>query len=392
MKSSEATSERTGRAISAAFVLGILGALLIVAGALQPQLSVPGHATAPLLDAGALLADPFALSLDAGLMVVVFALFAVAFCLVGRYRWLMFCAIMIVLFLAAALTRQLTAMLGLTIPQIVDMYNGVLPPDVDPSALLAQVPVLKATTYDDGLLVLGVGLLMIELAPWLRRLRLGGSGGKRPSRWTTVPRHEPQAVKAQPAPAPAPATPVQPAGRQVEATAPRRAADPVAPRSFRPAQAAAPAAPKDLLLDDLYLFAQGIDRPLTFALLDAAGRVTRHRVRLEAAGYLGDTYYLRCRDTDAGNRRDVPAHMLSDIVDGDTGEAIDTDDLLQDLARVAFEAVAADDTDEDEAAPDTVDASSASDEAGDGEPAAPVFSIEVPAAPAEESPTPRGAG
>lgn len=308
MKASQATSERSGRAVSAAFLLGVVGALLIVAGALLPQLSVPGHVTGPLI-------DPLAPAFDAGAMVVVFALFCIAFCLVGRYRWLMFCAVMIVLFLAVALTRQLTDMLGLTISQIIDMHNGVLPPDVDPSALLAKVPVLQATTYDDGLLVLAVGLLMIELAPWLRRLRFPPE--KRSGGWTEVRRREPKAVKEAPVvvQAVAPATTPSPNGAQ------------------------APTAPPDFLLDDLYIFAEGLDQPLSFALLEPAGRITRHRVRLEAAGYLGDAYYLRCRDSDAGNLRDVPAHMMSEIVDGNTGAAIDTDDMLQDLARVAYEAV-----------------------------------------------------
>ncbi|HPF13549.1 MAG TPA: hypothetical protein PLJ12_04720, partial [Planctomycetota bacterium] len=59
----------------------------------------------------------------------------------------------------------------------------------------------------------------------------------------------------------------------------------------------------------------------------------------QAAGYLGDSYFLRCRDLNAGNLRDVPAHMMSDIVDDQSGNPIDTDDMLDDLARVAHEVV-----------------------------------------------------
>ncbi len=302
-------SAHRGPRISFAFVTGILGALLILAGAAMPQLSVPDHDTGPLFDAAAMLADPLGATGEAGLGVVIFALFAIAFCLVRRYLWLIFCAIMIVLFLSVGLMRQLTDMLGLTIPQIIDMYNGVLPPDVDPSALLSKLPVLKATTYDTGLLVLGIGLVLIEIAPWLRRLQFGSS------RWQTVARSAP---------------------------ASRREPTAVAQDTQNPAPAPAheeSRVPPDLLLDELYIFAEGLDQPLTFALLDPSGRVTRHRVRLEAAGYLGDSYFLRCRDLDAGNLRDVPAHMMSDIVDDLTGAPIDTDDMLEDLARVAYEVV-----------------------------------------------------
>jgi hypothetical protein len=298
-------SARRGPRISFAFLTGILGSLLILGGALLPQLSVPDHVTEPLFDPTILLADPLAATGEAGLGVVVFALFAIGFCLVGRYLWLIFCAIMIVLFLSVALMRQLTDMLGLTIPQIIDMYNGVLPPDVDAAALLSKLPVLQATTYDDGLLVLGVGLLLIELAPWLRRLQFGSRRWQTVSKAPAESRREPTAV-VQAAPAPV-----------IEQ----------------------PNVPPDLLLDELYIFADGLEQPLTFSLLDPAGRVTRHRVRLEAAGYLGDSYFLRCRDLDIGNLRDFPAHMLSEIVDDQTGSPIDTDDMLDDLARVAYEVV-----------------------------------------------------
>ena len=318
---------------------------------------MPGHDTGPLLDIAALLADPLAATRDAGVAVVVFALFSIAFCLIGRLRWLVLCALMIVLFLSVALTRQLTDMLGLTIPQIIDMYNGVLPPDIDATALLSKLPVLQATTYADGLLVLGVGLLMIELAPWFSRVG-PGRWQKPPSTAARTGRREPKAVAA-------------------IATA-----------------TVAQAAPADLLLDELYIFADGLEQPLTFALLDPAGRVTRHRVRMEAAGYLGDAYYLRCRDLDAGNLRDVPAHMMSDIVDSQTGVPIDTDDMLADLSRVAYEAVsgafdtAQDETGHGEEAPAGSGEAPAEETRGE-----PLFSVHIaPPEPAPDEPAPRGAG
>ena len=345
-------NQRTGFTVNAAFVLGVLGALLVIAGAALPQLSIPGHAPGPLVDPMALVDDPVAGLRDAGTAVVVFALFAIGFCMVGRYYWLIFCALMIVLFLAVALTRQLTDMLGLTIPQIVDMYNGVLPPDIDASALLEKLPVLQATTYDQGLLVLGIGLMMIELAPWLRRFRTGGG-------WQTVAslRKEPKAVGS--AAYPAVAAAAQPAPEPALPTRP------------------------DLLLDDLYIFADGLDQPLSFALLDPAGMVSRHRMVMEAAGYLGDAYYLRCRDAEAGNRRDVPAHLMSEIVDERSGAPVDTDDMLDDLARVAYEAVSgeleADDPHDADRAPDTAPAD-------DREPVFPVT------APSQARPVPEGTG
>lgn len=347
-------NDRSG-GVSLAFLLGILGAVLVVAGALLPQLSVAGHVTAPLFDPVGLLTDPIAATGEAGLAVIVFALFAIAFCLAGRYRWLMFCAVMIVLFLAVALTRQLSTMLGLTIPQIVDMYNGVLPPDVDPAALLAKLPVLQATTYDDGLLAVGAGLLLIELAPWLRRFTIGR--GRRKPRAEAEERREPAAVS----------------------------------RSATAIPHLEP--PPDLLHDELYIFADGLDQPLTFSLLEPTGRITRHRMRMEAAGYLGDAYYVRCRDLDAGNLRDVPAHLMSDIVDDLTGQPIDTDDLLGDLARVAYEAVA-DVMAEDGEPGERHSASNAAPTDPAHESASgPVFAVEIPSPEPEETDSgPRNAG
>jgi len=55
---SNSMSARSGLTINAAFVLGVLGALLVVAGSLLPQLSVPGHLTGSLFDPSILLADP----------------------------------------------------------------------------------------------------------------------------------------------------------------------------------------------------------------------------------------------------------------------------------------------------------------------------------------------
>lgn len=350
-------SARRGPRFSVAFASGILGSLLILAGALMPQLSVPGHETGPLFDPAALVADPLAATGDAGLAVVVFALFAIGFCLVGRYRWLIFCAIMIVLFLGVGLMRQLTDMLGLTISQIIDMYNGVLPPDVDAAALLSKLPVLQATTYNHGLIVLAVGLVLIEIAPWLRRLQFGSS------RWQTP------AGKAGPGKRREPKAVVQPAA------APEAAAENAG-------------APTDLLLEELYIFADGLEQPLTFSLLDPAGRVTRHRVRLEAAGYLGDGYFLRCRDLDAGNLRDFPAHMLSEIVDDQTGSPIDTDDMLDDLARVAYEVV------EGVSLEEAADPSEAPAEPSPGsEASAPVFAVETSPMEGDDAETrPQGAG
>ena len=326
---SDATTRRRGIAVNLAFVFGVTGAVLVLVGSTMPQLRMPGLVAPPLF-------EPGAPGLDAGTMVAVFALFAIAFCLSRRYRWLMLCAIMIVVFLTAALTYQLTGMLGLTIRQIVGIYNGVLPSGIDSEAFEAKFSVLQNTTLNTGLFLVAGGLLLMQIAPWVRRVafRLGG-GTKReprepksrpaeraaPRRWGL--RREPQAL-------------AEPGHAESEAS--------VRTALARPA-AAAPAAlhAGDLLLDDLYLFAEGLDQPLTFSLLDPSGRVTRHRMRMLAAGYLGDTYYLRCRDVDAGNLRDVPAHMMSDIVDDVSGQRIETDDMLQDLARVAYEAVAGDD-------------------------------------------------
>tara|TARA_B100000686_G_C16258159_1_gene697844 strand:- start:336 stop:632 length:297 start_codon:yes stop_codon:yes gene_type:complete len=90
-----------------------------------------------------------------------------------------------------------------------------------------------------------------------------------------------------------------------------------------------------------------------FTLLNAPSQSSAMSVHMLAAGDQGDTYFLRCRDRDMGNLRDVPAHMLSDLVDEEGGEAIDTDDLLNDLAQVAYEVIeaATDDTPQNEATP-----------------------------------------
>jgi len=243
----------------------------------------------------------FALEPDAGAMVPVFALFAIGFCLVGRYRWIILCALMIILFLAFAIIDQLTAVLGLSLQQIVDMQAGIVPEGISARALARKIPVFENTTADTGIVLVGIGMAMLELAPWLRRF--GGAlpeGGLRR-------RREPVLEAAEPVETPAPGPAV--------------------------------IAPGDMLVDGIYFFAEGLQRPMSFTLLNAAGQMMDMRVTMMAAGYLGDTYFLRCRDMDVGNLRDVPAHMLSNIVDEDSGETIDTDELLNDLAQVAYEVI-----------------------------------------------------
>lgn len=209
----------------------------MLAGALLPQLELPGAVGRPLV-------DPLAPALDA--MVPVFA---ILFCLVGRYRWLIFCAMVIGLFLAAAVAQELTAILGLNIRQIVAMYNGVLPPGIDPAALLTMLLVLEGARPATGLYLVSTGIVLMEVAPWLRRVSL-------------------------------------PAGRSRAGTAVEARQEP----------AALVPPPPDLLVDELYVFADGVDRTLSFSLLDVAGRIAPHPMRMEAAGYHGDSYYLRCRD------------------------------------------------------------------------------------------------
>jgi len=348
---SDVSTRRRGIVVNLAFVYGIVGAVLVLVGATMPQLRVPGIVMPPLF-------EPGAPGLDSGTMVAVFALFAIAFCLSRRYRWLAFCALVIIVFLAAALTYQLTGMLGLTIRQIVDMHNGVLPPGLDPQVLLAKLPMLENTTWNVGLPWIAAGLLLMESAPWLRRLsfHLGGraSGAAQSGRLVQAA-DEPQRrwpMRREPRAMAAPA--FEESRAQVQATLARPL--PAAP---------APLQAGDLLLDGLYVFAEGLDQPLTFSLLDPSGRVTRHRMRMQAAGYLGDAYYLRCRDIDAGNLRDVPAHMMTDIVDDVAGQPIDTDDMLQDLARAAHEAVSGEITSSEEGETNPEVASSDGDRAPD---------------------------
>jgi len=73
---------RRGLRWNAAFIFGVSGAVAVIAGSTLPQLTIPEHTSTPLLDITALLALQF----DAGAMVSVFALFAIAFFLVGRHR------------------------------------------------------------------------------------------------------------------------------------------------------------------------------------------------------------------------------------------------------------------------------------------------------------------
>jgi len=94
-----------------------------------------------------------------------------------------------------------------------------------------------------------------------------------------------------------------------------------------------------MLVDGVYPFVEGLNRPLNFTLLNAAGQATAMHVSMQAAGYLGETYFLSCRDLDLVNYRNVPAHLMSDAVDVESNEAIDTDDLLNDLAQVAYEVI-----------------------------------------------------
>ena len=142
-------------------------------------------------------------------------------------------------------------------------------------------------------MVVGAGIVLLELAPWMKWLRGGG---------------KPAQERAEP---------------QIDAPEPEQE----------------PVVPNDLLVDGIYFFAEGLSRPLSFNLLTTTNQVMAIHVNLMAAGYLGDTYFVRCRDLDVGNLRDVPAHMMSEILDVENGENIDADDFLNDLAQVAYEVI-----------------------------------------------------
>jgi len=285
----EASAQRSGLRWNAAFILGITAALLVMVGDTLPQLILPGYETTPLITLDSVLALQF----DSGAMVVVFALFAIAFALVGRYRWIIFCAIMIIVFLTTALLYQLIGVTGLSVSDLIDLSNGILPPDLDPKALLNVVPALENWDAEIGLMVVGVGIVMLELAPWMKWLRGGG---------------KPMQERAEP---------------QID----------------EPEPETQPVVPDDLLVDGVYFFAEGLARPLSFNLLTTTNQTMALHVNLLAAGYLGDTYFVRCRDLDVGNLRDVPAHMMSEIVDEESGERIETEDFLNDLAQVAYEVI-----------------------------------------------------
>ncbi|MGY8996937.1 MAG: hypothetical protein ACKVH7_10880, partial [Alphaproteobacteria bacterium] len=280
---------RRGRRWNAAFILGVTGALLVMVGATLPQLILPGYETTPLVTLDSVLALQF----DSGAMVIVFALFAIAFALVGRYRWIIFCAIMIITFLTTALLYQLIGITGLSVTTLIDLQNGILPPDMDPRALLNVVPALENWEAEIGLMVVGAGILLLELAPWMKWLRGGGK-------------------------------PIQ---------------ERAEPHIDEPEPEVRPVVPDDLLVDGIYFFAEGLARPLSFNLMTTTNQLVAMHASLTAAGYLGDTYFVRCRDLDIGNLRDVPAHMMSEIVDVESGERVDTDDFLNDLAQVAYEAI-----------------------------------------------------
>lgn len=285
----EAPAQRPGVRWNAAFILGVTGALLVMVGATLPQLILPGYETTPLVTIDSVLALQF----DSGAMVIVFALFAIAFALVGRYRWIIFCAIMIITFLTTALLYQIIGITGLSVSDLIDLNNGILPPGIDPAALLNVVPALENWDSEVGLMIVGAGIVLLELAPWMKWLRGGGKPAQE--------REEPHIAEPEPEPE--------------------------------------PVVPNDLLVDGIYFFAEGLSRPLSFNLLTTTNQVMALHVNLLAAGYLGDTYFVRCRDLDVGNLRDVPAHMMSEIVDVESGEKVDADDFLNDLAQVAYEVI-----------------------------------------------------
>ena len=107
---------RKGLRWNAAFIIGVSGAMAIIAGSTLPQLTIPENTSAPLRNFKALLALQF----GADAMISILALLAIAFRLFGRYRWIIQYALMVVIFLAAVRPHQLTDLVDVESNEAID--------------------------------------------------------------------------------------------------------------------------------------------------------------------------------------------------------------------------------------------------------------------------------
>lgn len=275
--------------------MGFIGACLVIIASFLPYIERAG--APPLL--------LFTGEIDPGLAVIVLAVLSIILCLIQRFGWLLITGPLTAVAALMAAGEQLTALAGPDVGpiELFDVYNGILPVDMTTTRMVEVSALLDGMVLGTGAWLIVAGLVMMILAPVFRHI--------------TADRAE------------------QTATLEGFTAAPRS-------RTIENATATPTGSDEDdttdMLIDGLHIFADNMNRELSFEHRDTAGRETTHKVVLVAAGYLDQTYFLRCRDSETGGMRDFAADSLSKIEDQESGEAIATDDLLDDLARVAQEA------------------------------------------------------
>ncbi len=281
--------------LNPAFLVGILGACLVIVASFLPLVERAG--APPLL--------LFTGAIDPGLAVIVLAALSVVLCLVQRYGWLLITGPLAAVAALMAAGEQLQALAGpdVGLVDLFDVYNGILPAGMTTNRMVEISALLDGMAVGIGAWLLITGLILTALAPALRRV----------------------SVSRRPTEAPVEGFTTAPRSRAIEDAATVRAdimEDDI----------------EDMLIDDLHIFADNMNQELSFDHRDPDGHEASHKVILIAAGYREQTYFLRCSDVETGHMRDFAADQLSGVVDRSSGESIATEELLDDLARVAHEA------------------------------------------------------
>ena len=281
--------------VNPAFIVGLVGACLVIVACFLPFIERIG--APPLL--------LFTGAIDPGLAVIVLAVLSIILCLIQRFGWLLITAPLTAVAALMAAGEQLTALAGPDVGpiELFDVYNGILPAGMTTTRMVEVSAQLDAMALGLGVWLFVAGFVLTTLAPAVRYLTAG--------RDRTTPAVE--------------GFTTAPRSRAIENAA-------TTPDDTESDDG------NDMLIDDLHIFADNMNQELSFDHRDATGRTTSHNAALIAAGYREQTYFLRCRLDETGETRDFAADQLSNVVDRQSGEAIATDELLDDLARVAHEA------------------------------------------------------
>ncbi len=281
--------------LSPAFIVGFPGACLIIVASFLPFIARAG--APPLL--------LFTGEIDPGLAVIVLAVLSIILCLIQRFGWLLITGPLTVVAALMAIAEQLAALAGPDVGAIAlfDVYNGILPASMTTTRMVEVSALLDGMALGLGAWLFVAGLVLTILAPAVRYI-VAGRERTTPAveGFTTAPR----------------SSTIENAGATPDDTEEDDGTD--------------------MLIDDLHIFADNMNQELSFDHRDPAGGETSHKAALVAAGYRGETYFLRCRLDETGEMRDFAADRLTNVVDRQSGEAIATDELLDDLARVAHEA------------------------------------------------------